>query len=37
VTVEAREIDRNGFTVMFRTWADSKVYGIWVQWVAYGN
>ena len=37
VSVEAHETDRNGFTIYFKTWSDTKVYGLSAQWIAYGN
>lgn len=37
VRVEARDVDRNGFTVFLMTWWETQVYRLWVQWVAYGN
>jgi len=37
VVVEARTPDRNGFTIYFKTWSETKVYGLWIQWIAFGS
>lgn len=37
IRVEARHIDRNGFSIFMTTWSDTGVYGLWVEWLAYGN
>ena len=35
--VQAREIQREGFAILFRTWGDSKVARVRVSWLAMGD
>lgn len=34
LAVEARDISETGFTLVYRTWGDSHVYGSGCQWIA---
>ena len=37
VEVDAPDVDRNGFSIVFKTWSNTKIYSVWVQWIAHGN
>ena len=37
IKVEAKDVDRNGFYISLLTWSATRVYRVWVQWVAYGG
>lgn len=34
LTISYKNLTREGFTLEYRTWADSKIYGVGVQWFA---
>lgn len=34
ISVDAKDVTRGGFVIEVSTWADSKVYGVGVSWVA---
>ena len=37
IIVDAEKVDKNGFDVVFRTWSNTKVYGVRVRWTAFGD
>jgi hypothetical protein len=36
LTVEALDITETGFKIHYKTWWDSKIYGVWASWIAIG-
>ncbi len=37
VSAQAVDVDREGFNVRFATWAETLLYGVGVNWMAYGD
>lgn len=37
VVVTAKNITDSGFQVEYKTWSDTILYGVWADWLAYGD